>query len=145
VSGVELGPFTWTAAGAWASFLALLGIIARQVGPWRKISIDAETVFRDGLVERVQRLEDTLERERAQRDADREALRARHEAERSLDRHKIKNLQQCFDAMMMGLKATPDRVSAVIEHIERLRAEQLKAEAIESATIHAAAIQGESL
>jgi hypothetical protein len=136
-----VGEFTWTAAGAWASFLALVGIIVRQVGPWRKQSLDAEKGFRDDLITRVQRLEDTLEIERTKRESDRESLRARHEAERAIDRHKIRNLQTCFDALVMMLKADPEKVGAVIEHIERLRADQLKAEALESAALHAAVMQ----
>lgn len=119
------GEFTWGAAGAWGSFLALLAIIIRQLGPWRKISIDAETEFRSDLIRRVTRLEKTLERQRI-----------RHEAERAVDRHRINNLQQCFDATMMMLKATPERAPEIIVEIERMRAEQLNAEALEKAAIH---------
>jgi hypothetical protein len=34
--------FTWTAAGAWASFLALLGLLVRQWVPLRRARIDAD-------------------------------------------------------------------------------------------------------
>jgi hypothetical protein len=119
------GDFTWGAAGAWASFLALCAVIVRQVGPWRKQSIDAEKSFRDDLINRVTRLEQTLERERVYRDA-----------ERAVDRHRLNNVTQCFDAVMMMLKASPDRATDIIVHIEKMRAEQLKAEAIEKSAIH---------
>lgn len=121
------GEFTWGAAGAWASFVALVGVIIRQVGPWRKQSLDAEKVFRDDLITRVTKLERTLERERVRR-----------EAEKAVERHKIKNLQACFDAMMLMMKAAPEKASEIIAHIEKMRADQLKAETIESAAIHAA-------
>jgi hypothetical protein len=124
------GNFTWTAAGAWASFFALIGLIVRQLGPWRKLSIDAEKAFRDDLIKRVTKLEKTLERQRL-----------RHEAERGLDRHRLNNVTQCFDAMMMMLKASPEKAAEIIAHIEQMRANQLKAEALEKAAIHAALIR----
>lgn len=132
-----LGEFTWTSAGAWASFLALCGIIARQVGPWRRISVDAEKEFRDGLIARVSKLERDLE-----------IQRARHDAEIALARHRLNNVTQCFDAVMMMLKSAPDKVTEIIVHIEQMRAEQLKAEALEKAAIHEAvmgAVGGKSV
>lgn len=125
-----LGQFTWTGLGVWASFFALLGIIVRQVGPWRKLSIDSEKAFRDDLVKRVEKLERRLDRQRI-----------RHEAERALDRHRINNLQQCFDATMLMLKAVPEKAAEIIEEIEKMRATQLEAEALEKAAIHAAMLQ----
>lgn len=119
------GQFTWGAAGAWGSFLALLAVIARQVGPWRRISVDAEKEFRGDLIARVQRLEKTMERQRL-----------RHEAERAVDRHRLNNLQQCFDATMLMLKASPDKATEIISQIEKMRADQLRAEALEKAAIH---------
>lgn len=127
---VPVGDFTWTAAGAWASFIALVGIIIRQVGPWRKQSIDAEQTFRSDLIRRVEKLERRLERQRV-----------RHEAERAVDRHRINNLQQCFDATMLMLKAAPEKAAETIVHIEQMRAEQIKAEAIEKAAIHQTMIE----
>ena len=144
---MTLGDFTWTSAGAWASFAALLGIIIRQIGPWRTQSIAAEQSFREGLVKRIEKLEETLERERTERTTERERIetdrkiaQARHDAERALDRHRINNLQACFDAMTMMLKASPEKTSEIISYIEDLRAEQLRAEAIEKAAIHSATI-----
>ena len=127
MSQIFEGGFNWTAAGAWASFLALLGIIVRQIGPWRKISVDAETSFRDGLLARVQKLE-----------RDMELQRTRHEAEIALARHRLNNVTQCFDAMMLMLKAAPDRAAEIIAQIEKMRADQLAAEAIEKVEIYKA-------
>jgi hypothetical protein len=76
------------------------------------------------------KLEKTLERQRL-----------RHEAERGLDRHRLNNVTQCFDAMMMMLKASPEKAAEIIAHIEQMRANQLKAEALEKAAIHAALIR----
>jgi hypothetical protein len=133
------GDFTWTAAGAWTAVLALLGIIVRQVGPWRKQSMDAEKIFRDDLVRRVERLEDTLERER-QAAADREAaLRIRHEAERAHDRHRINNLGGAFNALIVLLKKGVP-VEEAIEEVEKMRLKHAEMEAVEATALRIASI-----
>lgn len=121
--------FGWTAAGAWASFLALLGVIIRQVGPWKKQTSDAETKLREGLMARVEKLERSLE----QKDKV-------HAAERSLDRHKIRNLNQCLDAVLMILETAPEKTVEVVGRVRAMREAQLQAEAAEAAAIHAAEI-----
>jgi hypothetical protein len=121
--------FNWTSAGAWASFLALLGIIVRQVGPWRSQSISAEQRLRDDLLKRVEKLERELDRKEV-----------RHQAERALDRHKLNNVGQCFDALIIMLEAAPEKVSEIVCRIKEMRKRQLDAEALEKAAIHAAAI-----
>ena len=128
--------FGWTAAGAWGSFLVLIGIIIRQIGPWRKQSIDAAQTFRDELLHRIEKLEADLEASR-NREA---AARARHEAERALDRHRLNNVTQCFDAMILLLESSPERASEIVVRIKEMRAEQIKAEALEKAAIHAAVL-----
>lgn len=119
--------FGWTAAGAWGSFFALVVVIIRQLGPWRKQSIDAEQRLRDDLLRRVEKLERTLDRERT-----------RHSAERALDRHKFANVAGCFDALLMMLEAAPERLADILPKIKEMRARQLEAEALEKAAIHAA-------
>lgn len=136
MSVMPAGEFTWTAAGAWASFLALLGVIARQVGPWRKLSLDAEETFRNGLIQRVQKLEAELARVQRERERDREV----RELERSLDRHRLNNITQCFDAMMLMLKASPEKVGDIIVHIEKMREKQVRDEILEKAEIAKARI-----
>lgn len=124
---VETHGFSWTAGGAWTAVVLLFGIIVRQVGPWRKQSIDAEQRLRDDLLRRVEKLEKVLDRERA-----------KHDAERALDRHKFANVAGCFDALLMMLEAAPERLPDILPKIKEMRARQLEAEALEKATIHAA-------
>lgn len=119
--------FNWTAGGAWASFIVLLGIIVRQVNPWRSQSISAEQRLREDLLKRVEKLERDLERKET-----------RHRAERSLDRHKLNNVSQCFDAVIIMLEAAPEKVGEIVAKIKEMRRRQLEAEAVEKATIHAA-------
>jgi hypothetical protein len=121
--------FGWTAAGAWGSFLALMAIIIRQIGPWRKQSIDAEQRLRDDLLRRVEKLE--RERDRTE---------ARHNAERALDRHKLNNVTQCLDALLLLLEAAPEKAAEIVGKIKDMRARQVEAEALEKAAIHAAAM-----
>lgn len=124
--------FSWTAAGAWATFLALLGalgVIVRLIGPWKKQTTDAEDKLRGDLMARVEKLEKALE----QKDK-------LHAAERSLDRHKIRNLNQCLDAVLMILETAPEKTVEVVGKVRAMREAQLQAETAEAAAIHAAEI-----
>lgn len=122
----------WTAAGIWLAALSFLGLLIRQVVPWKKITTESEAHFRAELLERVEKLERTLERERT-----------RHEAERGLDRHRLNNVTQCFDALLLLIKANPDKAAEAVAMIEEMRAKQLIAEAQEKAIIRAAELSPE--
>ncbi|RYM07986.1 hypothetical protein [Sphingobium cupriresistens] len=124
--------FSWTAAGAWATFLVLLsalGVLVRMIGPWKKQTTDAEDKLRTDLMARVEILEKKLEHK--------DAI---HAAERALDRHKIRNLNQCLDAVLMILETAPEKTVEVVGKVRVMREAQLKAEAAEAAAIHAAEI-----
>lgn len=124
--------FSWTAAGAWATFIVILGAlgaVVKLIGPWRKQTTDAEDKLRGDLMARVEKLERSLE----QKDK-------LHAAERSLDRHKIRNLNQCLDAVLLILETAPEKTVEVVGKVRAMREAQLKAEAAEAAAIHAAEI-----
>lgn len=125
--------FSWTAAGAWGTFLALLGVIIRMVGPWKRQTTEAEERLRRDLLDRVEKLETALERERA-----------RHSAERALDRHKLNNVTQCFDALLLLLEAAPERATEIVVRIKEMRAAQIAAEALEKGAIHAGEIAADA-
>lgn len=118
-----------TAAGVIVAALSLFGLLIRQIGPWRRQITEVEEHLRSDLLRRVGRLERTLERERA-----------RHNAERSLDRHRLNNITQCFDALLLLIKANPENASEAVALIEELRAKQVAAETEEKAIIRAAEI-----
>lgn len=120
------------ATGAFAAFFVTLGILIRQLVPWRKARLDADAALRTDLLHRVESLERKLERERI-----------RHNAERALDRHRLNNITQCFDAMLLLIKANPERAGEVVVMIEEMRAKQIIAEAEEKAIIRAAEIADE--
>lgn len=119
----------WMAAGVWISALSLIGILIRQIGPWRKQASDAEAVIRSDLLARVRQLENGRERERA-----------RYEANQSLDRHMLGNVTQCFDALLLMLEMAPQKAAQAVAKIKEMRARQLVAETEEKAIIRAAQI-----
>lgn len=133
-----------TAAGVWMAAIGLLGILIRQVGPWRKQAHEAEVQARADeakfraellareafLLQRIDSLESRLERQEAH-----------HTAEKALGNHKLRNITACFDAMLMMMEMTPDRGAEVVVKIKEMRAAQIIAEAKEAAIIRAAEIE----
>lgn len=119
----------WTATGVWIAALTLVGILVRQVVPWRKAEHDSEVQFRDALLRRVENLELKIERQES-----------RHRAEQALSNHKLRNMTSCFDAMLMMLEMNPDRGPEIVAKIKKMRSDQMRAEARESAIIRAADI-----
>jgi hypothetical protein len=96
-----------------------------------QISVAAEQAFRAELLEReiaqtkrVGTLERTITRERRI-----------YDAYRGLDRHRLNNITQCFDAMLMLLEMNPDRAAEIVQKIKEMRATQLLAEAKEQGSI----------
>lgn len=131
---------SWAPASALiVAALSLLGLLIRQIGPWRKQVIDEEAKFRAALVatnaaltERIDKVERLLRRERV-----------RHNAERAVDRHRLNNITACFDATLMMLEMNPDRAAEVVAKIKEMRASQMIAEAEEKAIIRAAEISAD--
>lgn len=114
----------------------LLGAIIKSRPSLRKIETEREAnLLRERALEmqemreRIAKLERTIE----QNDAV-------HEAERAADRHRINNLSQCLDALLLLIEQDPSKAAAAAAKIRAMRAEQLEREAKEKATIRAAAI-----
>src|SRR5213075_1160299 len=95
-----------TLAAAVTAVVGIIGVLLRQVGPWRKHAADVEERLRLDLIRRVERLERTLETERAI-----------HKAERSLDRHRLNNVTQCFDALLLLIEMAPERAAEAVQKI----------------------------
>lgn len=154
----------WSFAGWGVGLIALVSMLLRQVGPWRKQISDAEGTIRTELHEQIAELKADIQNERLihatemrafnlERDemGDRLARmekllsrqQIRHNAERALDRHRLNNITACFDALLMLLKANPEKSTEAVKMIEDMRAKQLLAEAEEKAIIRAAEIKAE--
>jgi hypothetical protein len=134
MTGFSSGLQQVTAGGVVVAALSLLGLLIRQIGPWKKQATDAEANFRAELLARetlltgrVDWLERTITRERRV-----------HSAERALDRHRLNNITQCFDAMLLLIEMNPDRATEIVVKIKEMRATQVLAEAEEKAAIRVA-------
>jgi hypothetical protein len=84
----------WTPVGIWIAAIGFAGLLVRQLVPWRKQVSDDEQHLRADLLVRVEKLERQLDRERM-----------RHNAERAIDRHRLNNITQCFDALLLLIEA----------------------------------------
>jgi len=156
----------WSFAGWGVGLIALVSMLLRQVGPWRKQISEAEEAIRTELHVQIEAFKDDLRKERLEhatemrafnleRDemADRLALmerklsrqELRHNAERALDRHRLNNINACFDALLLLLKANPDKSVEAVKMIEDMRAKQLMAEAEEKAIIRAAEMKADAI
>lgn len=69
-----------------------------------------------------------------------DAERTRHEAERAIDRHRINNLTQCLDALLMLLEVAPDKAAEHVAKIKEMRERQARLENAEKAVVQAAHI-----
>jgi hypothetical protein len=146
---------TVQSAGWLAAVLIFLGVLLRMIGPWRKQITETEERLRNELrsaleAERKAHAEEikahALERDdMGDRIAKMEKLltrqQLRHNAERALDRHRLNNMNACFDALLLLLKANPDKSAEAVAMVEELRAKQMLAEAKEKAIIRAAEIK----
>ena len=119
----------WSVIPLWIAAIGLVGLLIRQIVPWKRIASDAEARLRDDLIRRVDKLERAQERERA-----------RHEAERRALHHQLGHVTQCFDALLLLIEAAPEKAREHVKKIKEMRARQLVAETEEKAIIKAAEI-----
>ena len=142
--------------GIWAAAIGLLGLLFRQIGPWRKQISEAEERLRTELREQLteERAAHAVEvrsyiREReemgdriAKLEQDMSRQQRRHEAERALDR--LNNITACFDALLLLVETNPEKAPEIVKKIKEMRGIQLKAEAEEKAIIRAAEIKADN-
>lgn len=152
----------WSSAGWAVGLVALVTMLLRQVGPWRKQISDSEQTLRTELHFQIDQLKDEMQRERLEHSTEmrafnherddmgdrlfrmeRQMLRqeSRHRAEIALHRHKFKNITQCFDAMLLLLELSPEKGPEIVTKIKEMRSTQMLAEAEEMAIIQASEIR----
>lgn len=150
----EVVPPTPWVIGVGVALLGFFGIVMRMIGPWRKQITETEERLRKELQEALAEERRTVSEERTKHAVERADLtnrvgkleriigreRIRHNAERALDRHKLNNIIQCFDAVVLLIETNPDKAPEIIVKVKELRATQMVAEAEEKATIRAAEI-----
>ena len=127
--------------GVWTLVVVTIGgiimAIIRQRGPWRKTEIDRESNL---LNERAEEME-AMRTRIAKLEEKAEYKDALHQAERSVDRHRINNLDQCLTAFLMMVKKNPEDAATAAAMIEEMRAQQIEREKQEASAIHAAVIK----
>lgn len=118
---------------------------------WTPILLTLANILMGGVLVAIVRTRPALkkianDREKSlleERAADMTTMRAqieRMEAERSVDRHRINNLTQCLDALLLLLETAPDKAAEHVARIKAMRAAQIAAEGAEKGAIHAATI-----
>lgn len=139
------GPFTWTSFFTGGSFLALLALLIRQLGPWRKQASDEQQQLVENLqttittlTGRLDRVENMLQTERKLHFIQTARLEARHAAQRALDRHKFVNADSNLDALLRILEVSPDKAPEAARQAREARARQRSDEQLEAAEIHKA-------
>lgn len=137
----------WLAnSAAVVAAISLLGLLIKNIGPWRSQITAAEERLRVELTaqvheERDARIAADKRIEAMERKLTRQQIR--HNAERALDRHRLNNINACFDATLVLLEMNPDRASEVVQKVKEMRAAQMIAEAEEKAIIRAAEIKAD--
>lgn len=137
----------WITFFTGGSFLALLGLLIRQVGPWRKQVTDENQVLVRNLQDtihtitiRLDKVERQLAVERRLHFIEVRRLEARNSAQRSLDRHKFGNREACLDALLRILELSPEKAQAAAKMAREQIQRQREGEQLESAEIHKAEI-----
>lgn len=155
----------WAVTGWIVGVLSFLGLLIRQIGPWRKQISEAEERIRAALESALEKEREShaqdLERERLEKVAEarafaleRDELRDRvglletiqkhrekvRDAERAFERHRFKNLDTAFISLLMLLKRGVP-VEDAVKDIEEMRSKQARAESEELAILRAAEIE----
>ncbi|WP_375248319.1 hypothetical protein [Sphingomonas sp.] len=130
-SSFERAPWGWGVfAMLIAGYFRLKPLMVRLKNEREANLLNERAEEMEAMRARVEALEARLERERT-----------RHEAERALDRHRLNNMDQCFNALFLMFETSPEKAAQAIAAVKEMRERQMQSEAIEKATIHAAAIQ----
>jgi len=123
-----------------AGLLAILTLLIRQIGPWRKQTTEATDKLIDRLAKRVDKLEDQLQTERRMNFIETRRIEARHNAQMSLYRHKFTNADTNLDSLLRILELSPERAQDAARQAREARASQRHDEAVEAAEIHKAEV-----
>lgn len=121
--------FTWTAALMGVANLLIGGLlvaIVRTRPALKKIANEREANL---LEERAEQME-AMQRRLEAMEAKIENERAQHRAERALDRHRLNNFDQCFNALFMMFETSPEKAAEAIAAVKAMRTRQMEAEAL---------------
>lgn len=118
-SSVERAPWGWALlAGMIAGWFKLKPLMVRLANDREKSLLEERAAEMTKMRERLEKLE----------------------AERTVDRHRLNNVTQCLDALLMLLEVAPDRAADHVAKIKKMRTDQMNAEALEKGAITGAGI-----
>lgn len=124
--------FTASVERAPWGYALTLAVITAIIKGWPAIAdaaLKAKTALGDRRLSRIEKLEASIE-----------AQRASHEAEVSILRHQLNNVSACLDALLLLIETAPDKAAAHAARIRAMRAEQSTSETFEKATIRGARV-----
>lgn len=129
-SSFERAPWGWgVLALLVTAMVRLWPAMTKLSGEREKSLLDARAHDNEELRQRVTDLEARLDKDRVQ-----------HEAERKIDRHRINNLTQCLEALLLLLEVAPEKASEHVAKIKEMRERQAANETVEKSAVQAAAI-----
>ena len=154
---VQITGWGWNTA-----FLLLLNIIGGGIGvalikrkpALNKIANEREANLlheraaeMDSMRDRMKAMESRLEKQAAEHRAEKLAWEARieererlYEADMALARHRVNNLDQSLQALLMLIEQDPAKAAEAAAKVRKMREEQLVREATEKATIYSSKI-----
>jgi hypothetical protein len=116
----------------------VFGSFVRSRPALKKIDADREANLLSERAKEMQEMRDRIDK----LEAAAERKEAEHAAERAADRHRINNLSQCLDALLLLIEQDPSKAADAAAKIRAMRAEQLEREAKEKATFRAGVVAG---
>lgn len=133
ITGFQLGDFFQL-----IGFGGLAIAIVRAIPALKKIANEREAnllserfVEMEGMRARLNKLEEGRDTDRKDFEAKLESERGKHDRETRRYRHRVNNLQQAFDALLLLLEQIPE-AAPVVAKVKEMRARQLEAEALEA-------------
>lgn len=119
--------------------------IIRAIPSLKKIANEREANLLSERAEEMERMRARMDAvEAAAKTASSEAERqiALLQAERAIDRHRINNVTQCLDALILLIEQDPTKASDAASRIKKMRADQMAAEAAEKGAVAVVKAQG---
>lgn len=144
--------FEWFRANLTPGAIGIYALLGAVVGGYFKFKPLAMKLANEREANLLRERSEEMERMRVRMDAVEMAARtasleadkqiAMLQAERAIDRHRINNVTQCLDALILLIEQDPAKASEAATRIKAMRADQMKAEALEKGTAAIVKSQG---
>lgn len=144
--------FEWFRANLTPGAIGIYALLGAVIGGYFKFKPLAIKLANEREANLLRERSEEMERMRVRMDAVEAAARtasteadkqiALLQAERAIDRHRINNVTQCLDALILLIEQDPARASEAATRIKAMRADQMKAEAAEKGVVAVAKAQG---